>query len=1081
MTNSLHNPSFNLQERQHAKKAAEDESRRADIKQHADKLLQGFAKIDDNAPNRAIWELVQNACDLTNQCHVTVDYRNGGFAFSHNGKPFKSKTLISLIKQVSSKGDSNGLEIGRFGTGFITTHAFGRKFRINSLLDLDGQYIRIKDFLIDRTPLDWEGMVAKLAEQEDNVYKIIEKGEMVETPERNTTFSYLPESETERKYIINSYALLHEYIPIVLTINERLLSFTIIAEDGKIRTYTKINKDKKEQIWKTSIKTDTDILEVFSLQNEAQDLEIVLPLRSENEALQFHNSIARLFLYYPLVGTEKWGCNFIIHSKRFKPTEPRDGIHLRSKNEQVQEDEKINRGLIEEASLLIFGFMQKLAINISYPIFLAPIEFEVAGDKPELNEYYKELKKKWVTQFRNYLLVETEKGRITPENTIFLNKELLLEEASIPSTYYLAQKFWANLPKEDLVQEWTRIMNCWDADTSFKYKKAIDLAIKIQEKRELKAIENTTFLQQHYQFLLNYEHGDLFNKYKLLPNIDGNFRLLTALNSKVQLTQELVDISKVIAPEVPAKHIHEDFKFTFELSTYQRSDYSKDITDQITRTVKENTLSQNIPIPFFYKLLEFCLIARSAESTSIPIKMVKLIAAHYGQSADVIDIPMSEGQEIDNRTAQKRLLQVYLNDIARKDSEWVIANLQLIEDTISTMGQLKEYNDLLQTARIFPNKLHELCQQTGLKIDGDILPELKEMYDRICRPKLPLDATLVHTHFEKYLTLKEVRTSKSLGTELEATFSDNGQYQNINQHPYQTDIITIIKHMTSDGAWADYFPHLSGRKANIMLDRASGDLKGAMFKIMNLSTEKANALSQLVEKENFEQILAGLQVSEHMQKLLEKMENLPGEQVEALEKFAESGHLEQIISMGLSAWEEQKRSDSDFAFKHAIGKRIESLIKEKIGQELILYSVDVRDIQNGQDIVIRKELEEIFYIEVKSRWKSSNSIMMSKNQFKHAAANKDKYSLCCVEMSDYKIGEPGRYEIEDINIIFDRITFINTIGHEIEPLVQGIFNSTDTENEITLTGDYKATIPQRLIKTGASLDTFVNYLTTEKL
>lgn len=1081
MTNHTPIPTSNTQDRQQAKKTAEDESRRADIKQHADKLLQGFAKIDDNAPNRAIWELVQNACDLTHQCHVTIDYRNGGFTFKHNGKPFRSKTLISLIKQVSSKGDESSAEVGRFGTGFITTHAFGRKFLINSLLDLDGRYIRIKDFLIDRTPLDWEGMVEMLAEQEENVYKIIENGELVSANESQTSFSYLPGSDTERKYISNSYELLHEYVPIVLTINDRLLSFTIIAENGHQQTYTKIKKEKTPHAWKTSIQTDTGIREVFSLQNEAGDLEVVLPLLSENEARPFHKSIARLFLYYPLVGTEKWGCNFIIHSSRFKPTEPRDGIHLRSNNEQVQEDEKINRHLIEVASQLIFDFMRNHSAAIRNPIHLAPIAFEVAGEKPELNAYYKELQVKWVSQFMQYPVVEAANGRLAPEQTIFLHKDLLTDASSVPANYYLSQKFWPNLPTQPLIGDWTSIMNQWESGASITYKQVADVAAEIQKKERLQGIDNIAFLHQHYQFLLQFGHGDLFNKYKLLPNIDGNFQLLTTLNNKMNLTPELIDIAKVIAPQVPGKHIHEDFKFNFNLDPYKRSDYTKDITDHITKAIPENSQFSTIPTPFSHKFLDFCLISRSAQSTSIPIQMAKLIAGFYEHPAAIIEIPMPAGQEIDNRTAQIRLLHIYLNDIAQKNAEWVTDNLELIERTIGTMRQLKEYDDLLQTAKIFPNKLLELCKQTTLKIDGNILPELKEMYNRICRPGLELDASLVHSSFEQYLTAPDVRTPKSIGAELEAVFSDNGQYQDINLHPYQTDIITLIKYMTSNGIWTDYFPHLSGRRANIMLERSSGDLKEAMFKIMNLPADKANALSQLVENENFEQMLEGLQVSQQMQKLLSQIENLSEEQVKTLELFAENGYLEQLISMGVAAWEEQKKHASDFAFKHAIGKRIELLIKEKIGQDLLQYKVEVRDEQNGQDIVIRNGEDELFYIEVKSRWKSTNSILMSKNQFMHAASNKTKYSLCCVEMSDYKIGDPSRYEVTDVDTIFNRIRFINSIGEEIEPLVQGIFRLKDIENEITLTGDYKATVPQRLIKNGMELERFVHFLVREKL
>src|SRR5258706_10650192 len=90
-------------DRTHAVKEARKKSARADMKQHADKLIQGFEKLNESHAKRAVWELVQNACDLSDHCEVVIDFSKNGFSFTHNGKPFTSETIISLIKQVSSK------------------------------------------------------------------------------------------------------------------------------------------------------------------------------------------------------------------------------------------------------------------------------------------------------------------------------------------------------------------------------------------------------------------------------------------------------------------------------------------------------------------------------------------------------------------------------------------------------------------------------------------------------------------------------------------------------------------------------------------------------------------------------------------------------------------------------------------------------------------------------------------------------------------------------------------------------------------------------------------------------------------
>lgn len=123
-------------------KNAEIESELSDLKQHADKMILGFGNFNEFSSNRAIWELIQNACDLTTNCEVIIDYSKVGFSFTHNGKPFTTKALISLIKQVSGKyGDNTDIpEVGKYGTGFLTTHTFGRRFLINSTLEANGLF-----------------------------------------------------------------------------------------------------------------------------------------------------------------------------------------------------------------------------------------------------------------------------------------------------------------------------------------------------------------------------------------------------------------------------------------------------------------------------------------------------------------------------------------------------------------------------------------------------------------------------------------------------------------------------------------------------------------------------------------------------------------------------------------------------------------------------------------------------------------------------------------------------------------------------------------------------------------------------
>lgn len=327
-----------------------------------------------------------------------------------------------------------------------------------------------------------------------------------------------------------------------------------------------------------------------------------------------------------------------------------------------------------------------------------------------------------------------------------------------------------------------------------------------------------------------------------------------------------------------------------------------------------------------------------------------------------------------------------------------------------------------------------------MQVDDEIPEEIKNLYDKVIKPKLPVRATLVHERFAEYLKVKEKKTIRSLTERIESAFSSDGQYSNIKDHPFEEEIILIIHKIMEDDRWGIYFPLLNTKRANVMLDKVSDNqITSDVFSIIRLQPEQINKLGDLSRNKN----------------------------------------MDKIIELGTIALSDEQQRNSDFQFKHAIGKHIETLIKNKIGDELGTYSIGVKDVQNGQDIVISNEDQPVYYIEVKSRWDERNSITMSRNQFMNAIKNKDNYALCSVDMTKYKVGDQDRYNVEDTSLIFDRIKFVNTIGISIEPLISGIFLKNDIETEITLTGDYKATIPQTIIQEGSNIDEFVNNLIEE--
>lgn len=144
--------------------------------------------------------------------------------------------------------------------------------------------------------------------------------------------------------------------------------------------------------------------------------------------------------------------------------------------------------------------------------------------------------------------------------------------------------------------------------------------------------------------MIDQEYSEIFNSYKLLPNIKGEFRFQSGnegLNNSLYLSKEMVEIADILMPDVPKRHIHPDFKFSLDFTDYTRKNYASELNDYITKQIDEKSTSDKIQRPFLEKLLSYCKIITNTESTSVPTMMMKLISKYYGETEDMVGINMN--------------------------------------------------------------------------------------------------------------------------------------------------------------------------------------------------------------------------------------------------------------------------------------------------------------------------------------------------------------------------------------------------------------------------------------------------------
>ena len=141
--------------------------------------------------------------------------------------------------------------------------------------------------------------------------------------------------------------------------------------------------------------------------------------------------------------------------------------------------------------------------------------------------------------------------------------------------------------------------------------------------------------------------------------------------------------------------------------------------------------------------------------------------------------------------------------------------------------------------------------------------------------------------------------------------------------------------------------------------------------------------------------------------------------------------------------------------------------------------VDAGNRQNGQDIVISvkrhdQTLEEIYYIEVKSKWDFNEAAHMSPNQVKKACQNPDKYCLCCVDLREHKDEDLANLPQQ---VILDCTNVKMNIGITLRPLMKEIIEADDRSDDIQIKiSDYRSNMGATVFEKGDPFQKLIDTL-----
>lgn len=1072
INNIFHNMILSETQKKSIQNARHNKERNEMLRAARAKIIQGIDRNNNRSGERAIWELMQNARDLSQHAIIKISLKDNSITFSHQGEPFNLDSLSNLIKQQSTKHEGED-EVGQYGTGFMTTHVFNRKVYISGDCRIDFEdsqmYVPLPSgFCLDRSSDNEETFTTEMNTELISVENLIS---MDGKEESNawTSFKYLLAPEKVEK-VAHQLDTTTRLMPFVLVFNDRIEECTI--EDDKITTvYSKVGERVVEPLSYSDsyCKVATTIRIVKN--GKADNITIIsLELKNGNDriiipplpiGLDDADSIPSQFMFFPMLGTESFGTNFIFHSCRLFPTEPRNSYLLPQENDGLISKYKSNEEVLDEMFDMLFLYYQNNTAQQNLPLCFAKVNFVYKGEDQTTKSFYEKLQKKFSEEFVKWKMIPTDIGYLSIKNDYpfaVLDYDIYseLDEEQLKAYIPIVSKYisqFLTVPNTDIV-EWSKVVYGWDPQKNEYY---VELS-KICENIKTKDDDLHTFL------LLLKDLGDtgsdLLSSKDLIPNREGVLKKSTELRNGINISDALYSIAKPILGKEVDKIVDPKYSDILKLVEYTRANLRNEIKSAIDDLRKQSLeftdisesqlklLEDLIDTGIIDKLISYCSAFTTLGNTSYRAQLMPIISQLYGRvNYQPIEIPSIESDEPDLYLSSfNYLLDYTMLMLSLKTSSWLkgetqgINNKSLLCEFVTSFTKSQDTQRLkkLDEYGIIPNQLGEVKKFKSLKKNSSIDSELQSLYQNIFGKDLK--EFFVDDDFVSLCPFEEYRP-EDVGDKIE---------KGLKARNYEgTDIIWIINNLNR-GRWVDFFPNIYAQREELYYSHGSQEDKEALFKIQMQGSDRIKRMAELVGSENFESIIS-------------KAEDL---------------------------FHREQERNRQFFFTFAIGKFIEDDIRNEVNRELTCEhlenkdTISTDDIQYGQDIVISYKGIPLYYLECKAKWNFDDPAHMSSLQIKKAVKESKHYALCCVDCTletGCKVPSDATKEVvaaAHLDILAHTHVHTN-IGSLLSSTVNPVIRHEDDEtikddSNIRIHGSFTCNIPKKVfVNDGTTFNEFM--------
>lgn len=554
----------------------------------AEKISQKVGDVVNDIPKYErswIWELIQNAKDNVasdfpnQQVSIQIDWTDKtSFKFSHNFGYFTRINVEGIIRQRNKKDERkedvasenhNQIIIGRFGTGFMTTHLLSRKVDVTALYRKGEEIRKFVKFPLDRTYLDVPFLLKSIKNSFESARQSIENAivfskDEIDFSAFNTSFEYILTSESAEIVekgiddLSKSLPFTFVFVDGIKHVKLNLQDEVVIFEKGEpellhdniykviIFHSTKFEKKEREFIYARGS------LKRIYHDNEL-DIDIRLAIEVESDELgntfikQFEQNLPYIFLDFPLIGTEDFYFPTIINFPLFHPTEPRDGIYLEREGEKNHDNQEVF-----QASISLFSDLIRFAQSENWNNLFHLAKTKLPKERAKFSETW--FKENVQEKLREILLdseiVHTDSSRIILSNALFpYNKS----ESKISQIWDLGKPLYHDrIPKKEHAEIWCKIIDAsWRKELRFGIKKIVEdishsnnlsnLCLKTSKNEE----ETILWIDEVIKFAID-EDIKLLSEFAIIPNQYGDFKKIDDLWEDNKIPAEIKEALKLL-------------------------------------------------------------------------------------------------------------------------------------------------------------------------------------------------------------------------------------------------------------------------------------------------------------------------------------------------------------------------------------------------------------------------------------------------------------------------------------------------------------------------------------------------------